>query len=201
MVNKKGYYIKNEDGIYPEIIVDHDELTEDERAERLRSFATPDFNTQLADILDYVKEIQKYYRTNKPVNHTEKEFLSNARHVESMITRELPGTLARGAINSALRIAFNIGRITEKIYVLPFEADVIHSRRSIRGLNKGRDEKKRQTNDRYADIRSKVQSALDANPKNTLNHARDLVAKEILVSFETVKRATAGMKPRNKIKK
>lgn len=131
------WQIENEDGMYPVKTVLLNEVTEEECGELLRSFATPDFNSQLANILDYVKEIQEYYRTNKPVNHTEKEILSDARHIESMITQELPGILARGAIDAALRVAFNIGGITEKIHALGFEKYVKQVKTNTKKLQDG----------------------------------------------------------------
>lgn len=211
MVSKK--IIKNADGMYPVEYTLLDDLPNEEYEKAFGDLlqnmakATPDLNTRLADVLKYVKDIRNFYRDNKPINEVEKDICSDARLVQIAIERALPYLCGKGEINKALATAFDAGKLFERIYARGFENDVIHARRSKKGLNKGREKKAEKTTDRRKKITDAVKARLAANSRDSLTSARQYVADNSLaiigktISFDAAKRATATMKPRKKIKK
>jgi hypothetical protein len=111
----------------------------------------------------------------------------------------------KGDIDGAIWFAFLVGK--------SFGGDKEDATwiRLAKGSEKARTKKSEIKDKHYAEIRAAVQEELNSNPKNTLNHARELAADRPPefwswkprrpVSFDTVKRATAGMKGRKKNKK
>ena len=79
------------------------------------------------------------------------------------------------------------------------EAKVISRNRSDKGLDQGRREKAKKTASRQKSLMAAVKARISANKKNL--STRPAVCGEAKFSFDTVRRATKGLKPRKKMKK
>lgn len=73
-------------------------------------------------------------------------------------------------------------------------APVIHDRKAGKGLRKGRRKRETKTGTRREEIRGAVKNRLQQHPKDTLTYARRIVADEMGIHVDTVRRATAGLK-------
>jgi hypothetical protein len=121
-------------------------------------------------------------------------------------TRGAGPTQLAAELNMALIFAVHVGRFYEVMCVRPCEEKVIHSTRSRRGAKKAGATKKGIKEARYCEIRKQVTARMQANPRGSLTDARNWVAahwlgasgEPAILSFDTVKRATAGLKPRKK---
>jgi folylpolyglutamate synthase/dihydropteroate synthase len=197
--------IINAEGIYPTKIIDPGKATPEDWQRADNANSQMDLDRQLAEIERDALAKQPYLRCQIELasNYLDdsNDLIRNDAGTVIAGIRELRKLIEQGEIKRAAAVALMIGRLDERIHARQFEPDVAHSRRSKKALCKGRDEKKQQATNRYAEIRAKVQTVFDANLKNTLTYARQSVASQLDISFDTVKRATAGMRPRKKIKK
>lgn len=121
--------------------------------------------------------------------------LDNVRFIE-----KLKAQWAAGDIATALDEAFDMGA------KLSFRATSMAHRESLDRCFKQEDALvkaraiRNDTSARDAKIREDVQAILDANPENTLHHAREIVAKKMgwIKYRHIVKRATKGLKKTRK---
>lgn len=114
--------------------------------------------------------------------------------------------LARGMyvakdIDKAVYYAFVAGMAYQRMLLREAESLAIHAKKVQKGLGKGRAKKATNARGRRRTLQAAVQQRMDDHPRDSLTYARRHVAVELGISFDSVKRATAGMKPRKKMKK
>lgn len=89
----------------------------------------------------------------------------------------------------------NAGRLLERMqFVLPAEPDALKGKRAVNRAAEMRETRATDTETQRGKIEAAVQTHLDANPRNTLSHARKMAAADLDVSVRSVLRATKNLK-------
>ena len=120
------------------------------------------------------------------------------------IERKMQADDAEGALADALS---SIVRLSKLVNVLGMAIPacrkrIKHSMKATEnGLPKARAKKAQKDDNRRKEITDAVKVRMEANRKDSLHYARQYVATQLGISFDAVKRATAAMKPRKKMKK
>jgi len=192
MKRRKVERVENPDGIYKRIVIPWDDVTPEDCRE---------YDARIAEMMDLEHELAAMGRDAElSLNHANEDIRKHAATVKAGVY-EIHRLLKLGEIKRAIAVALVVGRMHERMHVRPFEPMVVQANKSRKGLGKGRTRKAVKTAARQKAITAAVQARMDANRRESLYSARHYVATQLGISFDSVKRATTAIKPRNKMKK
>ena len=177
--------VENPDGIYPRET--HTAETREDVVAIVAMFAAP--SPPVADVIDGMEKHARAVLDSAP-NATMK---ADAVYVV-IECRALRQSIADGKIEATAYHGIGLGQRYAELLVRRHEPKVIQATRSRQGLGKGREKKAASVDAKRHAIRAAVKARMKSHPKDSLTYARQVVADEMGVAFNTVCTATAGMK-------
>ena len=184
--------VENPDGIYPREVHTAENREDVEAICAMWQAATP----SVAKIIDGMEKHARAVLDSKPAAIMQADAIC-------VITqcKALRQSIADGSIEAVAHHGIALGQRCAELFARRHEPKVIQATRSRKGLGKGREKKAALVDASRRTIRAAVKARMKAHPKDSLTYARQVVADEMDVAFNTVKTASAGLKmPRKKMK-